>query len=495
MKKLSIYDLFRGYSGIHIPKEVNIHTTVSIALTEEEIKEDALLFITEKVGNDDFVFDVSSLTAQPLAIVASYSQKIVRNGIPVIRAEQVRAALAYALSNSYEIDYGKLKFIGITGTNGKTTTATIIHRILLDAGYKTGFIGTGKILSGTRILSDSTYSMTTPDPTILYPAIAEMQSNGCTYIVMETSSHSIALGKIAPIKFEYAIFTNLDNDHLDFHKTKEDYFRTKMKLFENAQRGLFNLDDEYSRRGFLSATCEKSSFGIIHQGDAYATDIRAGMKNTLFFYREKSLIARVESNLPGAFNVYNCIAALRCAIDLGIKPCIAKRSLERIKSIDGRMEAIDGDVTVIIDYAHTPSALYNCLKSIKLNVNTRQNITVVFGCGGNRDVQKRPTFGKYAQMFADKIIITEDNSRDEDVDKIISDITSGIEGKNYEIIKDRKRAIEYAISSASIGDVIVIVGKGHEKYKITKDGYIPFDEKKIVFEALNNLRRKYEDKA
>ena len=495
MKKLCICDLFKGYRDIYIPTSLDAHTAVSVSVSKEDIKEDELLFITERVNGDNKPFDPRTLPIMPLGIVVSRSQEVLAEDIPIIRVENVRAALAFALSNTYEIDYSRIKFIGVTGTNGKTTTATMIHRILSDAGYKTGFIGTGKICSGETLLSDPTYSMTTPDPTTLYPAIARMQKDGCTHIVMEVSSHSIALGKIAPIKFEYAIFTNLDDDHLDFHKTKEAYFNTKLDLFKSVKRGLFNLDDEYSRLAYTLSNCEKSSFGIVHQGDSYATDIDIEISDSLFYYREKDLIAKMVIKLPGAFNVYNSIAALRCAIDLGIKPCIAKRSIESIEYIEGRMEVIKGDVNVIIDYAHTPSAFYNCLKTVKRSINAWQNITVVFGCGGNRDALKRPVFGKYAEMLADKIVITEDNSRNESTDKIISDIISGMQKDTHKIIKDRASAIEYAIKNAAYGDVVIIVGKGHEKYKITSEGYVPFDEKKIVLDVLESLRRSHENQA
>ena len=337
--------------------------------------------------------------------------------------------------------------------------------------------------------------MTTPDPSVLYPAIARMRNDGCSYIVMEVSSHSIALGKIAPITFEYAIFTNLDNDHLDFHGSKEEYFKTKLKLFKSARAGLFNLDDEYSRLAYKLTDCKKYSFGIIDQGDAYVTEIEMDLEKSSFYYRQSNLITKVTTSLFGAFNVYNSVAALRCVIDLGIKPCVAKRSLERIKRIDGRMEAIRGGATVIIDYAHTPEAFYNCLKTLKQAIKGEQKLTVVFGCGGNRDGQKRPLFGKYAEMLADKIIITEDNSRNEPLGKIISDIVSGIKSAGYRIIEDREAAIQYSIENAGYGDIIAIIGKGHEKYKITKDGYLPFDEKDIATKALAKRWSNHEDRA
>jgi UDP-N-acetylmuramoyl-L-alanyl-D-glutamate--2,6-diaminopimelate ligase len=378
-----------------------------------------------------------------------------------------------------------MKFIGITGSNGKTTTATLIYEILRKCGYKAGFIGTGKIISDGVVLTDSTYSMTTPDPTLLFPSIARMQADGCEYIVMEVSSHSIALGKIDPIYFEYAIFTNLDSDHLDFHKTKEDYFNTKLRLFEKTKMGLFNIDDDYVRQAYDRSNCDKRSLGIINRADVFATEVELkSLDKSSFFYREKDLIFKARINVGGAFNVYNALSALKCVIDLGIKPCIVKEALAAVEHVDGRMEIIEGYVRAVIDYAHTPMAFYNLLKTLKIKINPKQSMILVFGCGGDRDKTKRSEFGKYAEMFADKIIITEDNSRTEPFPAIADDIVRGIKSKTYTIIEDREKAIKYAFKSAKQGDVIAVIGKGHERYKIIGNDYIAFDERKIIRECM-----------
>ena len=494
MKDLTVYETFKGYDDIIIPPELNKTMTVKAIVSPSMIDGRSLLFVTEKVKDKTRSFNTDALKSTPFAIVASKDCVVNSGSIPVIRAGSVRSALAYALSNAYEIDYEKIKFIGITGTNGKTTTATLIYRILQGCGYKVGFIGTGKIISDREYISGENYSMTTPDPTELYPAISRMSKDGCKYIVMEVSSHSIALGKVAPIKFEYGIFTNLDNDHLDFHSDKEDYFRTKLKMFKSVKHGLFNLDDEYSRRAYELAGCKKTSFGIIRQGDTWASEINMRLNKTEFYYREKNIIAKVSTSLTGAFNVYNSLAALRCAIDLGVPPCVAKRCIEDTENVEGRMEIIRGDITVVIDYAHTPSAFYNCLKTLKQTINKGQKLTVVFGCGGDRDRSKRQFFGKYAEMLADLIIITEDNSRNEKFDSITADILDGISKNNHIIVKDRESAIRYAIGTAALDDVVAIVGKGHEKYKIENDRYIPFDEKQIIESALAERSNRYESK-
>ena len=334
------------------------------------------------------------------------------------------------------------------------------------------------------MLTEDEYSMTTPDPSLLYTSLRKMQDAGCEYAVMEVSSHSLALNKTAPIKFEYAIFNNLSPEHMDFHKDMESYFESKLKLFQSAKRGLFNLDDSYSRRAYESVSCEKSSVGIIHDGDAYITDVSLlGLSGASFYYRQSRLIFGVKSPLLGSFNVYNSLIALRCVIDLGIKPCIAKRGLEEIKSVNGRMEIIRSDITVVIDYAHTPEAFNNCLKTLFKANNKRQKLICVFGCGGDRDKEKRRLMGKSADLYCDAVILTEDNSRTENLHSIISDIAKGI-CKEYTFIESRADAIRYALRLANVGDTVAILGKGHEKYIINSSGTNPFDEKKIVKEAL-----------
>lgn len=497
MQLLEIGELFKELENVLYPKDLDIHALAEPMPFRLDTPPTALIYVTEKVGRENMELDLSSLSPDSgVAVVVSRTTKVNSSPIPIIRVDNVRVALSYALSRIWGIDYDQMKFIGITGTNGKTTTATLIYKILKGCGYKVGFIGTGKIISDENVLTDTNYSMTTPDPTVLYPSLATMSKDGCRYVVMEVSSHSIALGKTAPIKFEYAIFTNLDNDHLDFHKSKEDYFLTKLKLFSRSKKGLFNMDDEYGKRAYQMAECEKSSFGIINPADAYATNIELkSLNESSFFYREPQLIFKAVTKLGGAFNVYNTLASLKCVIDLGIKPCIAKEMLSKIDGVDGRMEIIDGVVKGVIDYAHTPMAFYSCLKTLKNRINMRQSLIVVFGCGGERDKGKRSVFGEYAEIFADKIIITEDNSRSESFDAIANDISKGIKNKAFEIVKDREKAIKHAFKNAKKGDVVAVIGKGHERYKIVGGEYLPFDERKIIHDAIEDYGGSYESRA
>lgn len=485
MEKLTIHQLLLGYSEVKIPPSLDKSILLEPTLTLSDQNEGYALFITDKLGEQSGTVDLSYLKSFPSAIVISENRKIIAGSCPVIRVSNPRKALAYAIYNASNIASKKTKFIAVTGTAGKTTTATLIYQILLKSGNKVGFIGTGKILSGTTKISDDFYSMTTPDPTLLYPTIAKMQSDGCNYIVMEVSSHSLALAKTAPIIFDYAIFTNLDSEHLDFHSSMDEYFNTKLSLFENTKYGLFNLDDTYSKMAYNLATCKKSSFGIIHPGDACATEISVGNVGEIsFFYRDGPIFFKVNSHLIGAFNAYNLISAIKCTIDLGIKPCVAKKALESVSGIDGRMEILNGKVTGIIDYAHTPLAFLNCLKALKQRVKPKQNLIVVFGCGGNRDKNKRSVFGEYADKYADKIIITEDNNRNESFTSIARDITNGIHQNYFDIIPDREAAIRFAFDQAKPGDIVAVIGKGHEKYIISADQYLPFNEKEIMLDCI-----------
>ena len=486
---MNICSLLNGINLI-IPDECDKSTDVIPVLKSDIITEQSVLFVISSLGEENEVFDASLLPAAPYAIIADNDKKIIGARSHLIRVDNTRAAFAYAISNLYSIDYEKMKVIGVTGTNGKTSTATIIYQILLKAGYRTGFIGTGKIIIDGNEISGSSYTMTTPDPTLLYSSLRQMNDAGCEYVVMEVSSHSLRLGKVSPIHFEYGIFTNLSEEHLDFHISLEDYFESKKLLFRKVKHGLFNLDDAYCTAAYKEFVGHKSSIGIITQGDAYVTDIELnGLDGSCFYYRQKELIFKVRLRLPGAFNIYNALVALKCVIDIGVKPCIAKRALGEINNIDGRMEIIDSDIRVIIDYAHTVVAFENCVKILNSCKSLRQNLILVFGCGGDRDKGKRPKMGMIAERYADKIILTEDNCRNEKFDDIISDISAGIKSKQYIIIQDRESAIRSAVKMASPGDIVAVIGKGHEKYIVKSGSVIPFNEKEIVHSA---LKEKYQ---
>jgi UDP-N-acetylmuramoyl-L-alanyl-D-glutamate--2,6-diaminopimelate ligase len=382
--------------------------------------------------------------------------------------------------------------VGITGTNGKTTTATILHKILLHSGVHTGFIGTGKILIGEKQISDKRYSMTTPDPHVLYKVIKEMETDGCRIIVMEVSSHALYFDKVAPIIFDIGVFTNFSSEHMDFHKNTENYFNAKLKLFTQCKNAIFNMDNKHCRTAYEKAECKKTAIGIIWDAPITAREIEMrGFSGSEYIYQDSKRIFKVKLRLGGAYNIYNSMLAIAAAIELGIAPCEAKKAVSKISEIDGRLEVVNDSVTVIIDYAHTEDALLNVLKFIKSNINMGQKLITVFGCGGERDKTKRPKMGKIAEEISDLVIVTTDNSRHEAESEIIKDILSGFKGTaKRKVITSRTAAIEYAILSANDGDVIAVIGKGHERYNIDKFGYSDFDERTIIYNAIK--RRKGE---
>ncbi len=470
-----------------LPLSINTRKELKISEVGDDIDSESLLFITPlSHGGQREV----NLTTPPYAIITDFSDERTFGDIPIIKAESVRECLANAYSLAYNIDYDQIKIIGVTGTSGKSTTAEMIFSILTYNNIKVGLIGTGIIKTDERIMSDRYYSMTTPDPKDLYKYIKQMQIEGCKYIVMEVSSHSIALGKVSPIAFEVGIFTNLSEEHRDFHTDMREYQEVKSRLFEKTKYGIFNIDDRWVSEVYEKAKCEKCGVGIIWPKDVYATDIcTRGLRGSSFYYREENLIFGVDLKLPGTFNIYNALFAIKCCIRLGIKPTLTKQAINFIDGVKGRMECIHDDVTVVIDYAHTPLSLQSLLKSLNTGKNTRQKLITVFGCGGERDKAKRPEMGRIAYALSDYVIITEDNNRGENFDDIAAQIISGIDERgSVSVITERALAIRYAIMNASKNDIIAVVGKGHEEYIIDKQGYHPFDERAIITEALRDRK-------
>lgn len=411
--------------------------------------------------------------------------------IPVLFVKNARRTLAFMLSRFYGIDYGKMTFVGITGTNGKSSTAAMLVAALSAAGRKVGLFGTGKIESdGVRLTTES-YAMTTPDPPLLYRMLGKMQDDGCDTVVMEVSSHALALEKTAPIPFSYALFTNLSPEHLDFHKTMEDYFAAKARLFSMTKVGIVNADDAYAEELIRRSACRILRVGVTERGEISATQVEDfGLDGVSYLYCAENLRFLVNLKIAGIYNVYNSMLALTAAIAMGVLPCIAKRAISSVSCIEGRMESVrDDGVTVVIDYAHTEEALRCALRTARKSTVGR--LFVLFGCGGERDRTKRPKMAATAETFADDVIVTSDNRRGEDAGVILRDILSGFRKKNHRVITDRSKAITETILRLRTGDVLLIEGKGHERYTIDKKGIHAFDERKIVSDALKKRKGGY----
>lgn len=487
---MHIHEILQGieYKCDYILDKIDI---TDITTDKSKINSGTLFVLVKGIKfNTETIIDYI-ISQHPRAIVCDEDRDI-RCEIPIIKVKDARSALAFMCSNYYRIDYTATRFIGVTGTNGKTTTATMLYEIMKYAGYKSGFIGTGKIEIMGRPLTDKVYSMTTPDPELLYEYISKMQCDGCEVIVMEVSSHALALGKVAPIPFSHSVFTNLSAEHLDFHSDMENYYQSKLSLFRQSSTGIFNADDEYSARAMreCAGICQTACIGILWDADAMARDlIMYDLSGSSYIYREEGLIFKVKLTPPGYYNIYNSLLALKCAISFGIRPYIAKEAINAMDGIDGRLEVINDDITVIIDYAHTENAFENVLKTVNSARITRQKLITVFGCGGDRDRSKRPKMAAIAERMSDLVIVTQDNPRTENEASIIADILEGFSSvEKRKVITSRKNAITSAILNADDGDIVLVLGKGHERYNIDAKGYHDYDERRIIKDALAKRR-------
>ncbi len=381
----------------------------------------------------------------------------------------------------------KLKMIGVTGTNGKTTITNVIKHILMNSGHKTGLVGTIRNEIGDEILHTEN---TTPMTYDFMELLDKMVKAGCEYVVMEVSSFGLVQNRIGSSHFDIAAFTNLTQDHLDYHKDMEDYYQAKKLLFGICDVALINIDDDYGRRLYGETECRKLSFSVKENSDYYADGIKIKASGSSFWFcrGEKSYL--VKTRIPGLFNVSNITAAMAVCMEAGIPIDNIIAAVGEYPGVKGRCEVIPTgrDFTVICDYAHTPDAVENILRSVK--EYTEGDLICLFGCGGNRDAAKRPKMAQAAAKYADKLVVTSDNPRNEDPDAIIKDILAGLEGSSvpYDVVTDRREAIYHALKIANKGDIIVLAGKGHEDYQILAGGeHIHFDEREIVAQGLAML--------
>ncbi|WP_142919928.1 UDP-N-acetylmuramoyl-L-alanyl-D-glutamate--2,6-diaminopimelate ligase [Peribacillus glennii] len=422
--------------------------------------------------------------------VAVLAEKPLPLTVPVVVVKDTQRAMAVLADAFYGHPTQALRLIGITGTNGKTTTSHLIERIFRDAGEKTGLIGT----MFTKI-GDKTYNTknTTPDSITLQKAFHEMCENDVDTAVMEVSSHALELGRVHGCDFDIAVFTNLTQDHLDFHGTMERYKHAKSLFFSQLGNAflqnrpkfaILNADDEASEDFIKWTAAHILTYGIDRPADLRARDISITAKGTEFTLETPQGLRRVTLKLAGKFSVYNVLAAIAASLCAGIALDEIIASIEDVEGVSGRFELVNAgqDFSVIVDYAHTPDSLENVLRTV--SEFARKKIFVVIGCGGDRDKSKRPIMARIACDLATDPIFTSDNPRSEDPAAILKDMEAGAAGKTYQVIPDRKDAIGYAVSKATAGDVILIAGKGHETYQIIGDKILDFDDRVAAKEAI-----------
>ncbi len=396
-----------------------------------------------------------------------------------------RRALAAVSANFFGRPTEKLAMIGVTGTNGKTTTTNLV-REMYEAlyGNSSGLIGTNQNMIGSTVIETE---RTTPESRDLQELFAQMVEAGCSAAIMEVSSHSLFLDRVAGIRYKVGAFTNLTQDHLDFHETMENYCDAKAILFRNCETGVVNADDEWAARLTKDASCPIITYSARENGgELYASDIRYESDKVSFTANYRGVSVPAVINIPGKFSVYNALTALGCILALGCGIEEAVGALANCHGVKGRVEVVPTgrNFTILIDYAHTPDGIDNVLRAVKETAAGR--VGIVFGCGGDRDRTKRPKMGAISAALADYMIITSDNPRTEEPEAIIADILEGIKDTKtpYAVIPDRREAIKYAIEHAEKDDVIILAGKGHETYQIVGKTKYHMDEREIVSEIL-----------
>lgn len=450
-----------------------------------KVKQGDMFFCITGFETDGHEYISQAIQKGAAALVVTEAQPDV--AVPQVVVKDSRQAMSLMAQTFFGHPARSLKTVGVTGTNGKTTITYMIKAIAERAGLKTGLVGTITNMIGDREIPAE---RTTPEAIDLQRLIRQMVDEGCRVLAMEVSSHSLELGRVWGMEFDAGVFTNLTQDHLDFHETWENYVAAKAKLFEQSKVSVINIDDDSAGHMISAAKSEVARYSAIHPEQYYAKNIRITSNETCyqFVYGSKSVDICV--GIPGMFSVYNSLAAAATADVLGIDTYYIELGLKEMKPVAGRFEVLDThgqDYTVILDYAHTPDSMKSTLSTIRQFAPAR--VVTVFGCGGNRDASKRPIMGNIAGEYSDFTIITSDNPRREDPMEIIAQAEAGISGmgKEYTCIENRRDAIKYAIKNAQGGDIILLAGKGHETYQEIKGEKHDFDEKIVVQQILDEL--------
>lgn len=466
------------------------HEIFDITYNSKEVTKGSLFVCIRGENSDghDFAKD-----AERNGAAAILCEKQVQVNIPQIIVSSTRKALSKVFSCFYDNPQNKLKIIGLTGTNGKTTTSFLIKSILEESGKKVGLIGTQGAFIGKQFFQTG---LTTPDPQLLFKLLKQMVDFGVEYVVMEVSAHALALDKTEGIVFEVGVLTNLTQDHLDFFKTMENYKRAKFKLFEGnkIKSAVLNFDDEFGRKLAETITVPFLSYSLNNPSDVFAAKIGNKNGKNKFIVNILDNVFDVESNLIGEFNIYNSLAAASVAAMLGCSTKQIKNGLERLLGVEGRLNRfnLSNGVVAFIDFAHTPDGIEQALNAIR-ELKFKQIITV-FGCSGNRDKDKRHKMGQIAEKLSDYVVLTTDNPRFENPELILDDIEIGMEKTAHTRFVSREQAIEFALTLAKKGDCVAILGKGAETYQDINGVNVPYSDFEVVKNFNENLHREFFEK-
>ena len=469
-----------GIESVSGSTDVNI---VDVCFDSRTVREGSLFIAIRgtQVDGHEFMFTVVEKGA--VAIVCEQLPETLLTGITYVKVSNSALALAQIAANYYDNPSEKLKLVGVTGTNGKTTTVTLLFNLFRGLGYSVGLLSTVKNQINEQVIPAT---HTTPDPIQLNAMLAAMVADGCEYAFMEVSSHAVVQKRIAGVVFAGGIFTNITHDHLDYHKTFENYLKAKKEFFDTLPADAFaltNLDDKNGSVVLQNTKAKKYTYGIKSIGDFKCKVIENHFSGLLLNMNSHEVLCR----LVGSFNAYNLTAAFGAAVLLGKDKIEVLTMLSTLSPVEGRFDFVTSSSQIIgvVDYAHTPDALQNVLDTIRDVNNGHGQIITVVGCGGDRDAEKRPIMAKIACEKSNKVILTSDNPRSEDPEKIIKQMEKGIPMADLRkslSITDRREAIKAAVSFAKPGDVILVAGKGHEKYQEIKGVRTPFDDKNILLE-------------
>jgi len=475
------------YGKMVVTQEVEVH---GIQYDSRRVERDDLFVAMRGTAADGHRFIDQAVAAGATVVVLEDDNALsdsffVHTGVVKVVVPDARQALAVLAANFYRRPSAALRLVGVTGTNGKTTTTHLIRSILQAAGERVGMIGTIGYTIGDVILPAT---HTTPGSLELNQLLARMVAGGCTSAVMEVSSHSLSLQRVHGLDFRVGVFTNLTQDHLDFHGTMEAYLGAKRMLFDGlgvSSRAVLNNDDTFADRIAANTRAAKLTYGISSGADVVARDVRLTVSGTTFRVHHSGAATTVTSSLIGRFNVSNILASYAAGLALNVPEQNIVEGIQALRTVRGRFEQIASPLgwTAIVDYAHTPDALENCLHTIHdiLPAKDRGRIITVFGCGGDRDRGKRPLMGRIAASLSDVVVLTSDNPRSEDPRLIMDDVLKGIEKRGGLITEvDRHKAIRVALEQARRGDVVLVAGKGHETYQVVGTERRHFDDREEI---------------